>query len=115
MASESKVRERRRGERILIRIPVKLYGLARDGKHINESAEAVVVSRSGALLRTTTPLKPGSNLEVRHGISGETQLFRVVWVSDRAKEGRFDVGVELAEAREEFWGIRFPPPDRPVT
>ncbi len=112
MGSEPKIRERRRGERVLIRMPVKVYGIGKDGKHVNEDAEAVVISRNGALIRAVTPLKPGSSLEVRHGLSQETERFRVVWVGERAKEGRFDIGIELTETREEFWGIRFPPVDR---
>lgn len=112
MASEPKIRERRRGERVLIRVAIKIYGIGKDGKHVNEDAEAVVISRIGALVRAVTPLKPGSSLEVRHGLSQETERFRVVWVGERAKEGRFDMGIELIETREEFWGIRFPPADR---
>jgi hypothetical protein len=112
MASDPKVRERRRGERVLIRMPIKVYGIGKDGKHVNEDAEAIVVSRGGALLRATTPLKAGSSLEVRHGLSQQTERFRVVWVSERSKEGKYDVGIELQEPRDEFWGIRFPPVDR---
>lgn len=112
MASDLKTRERRRGDRVLIRVPIKIYGIGKDGKHVNEDAQAIVVSRTGALVRTVTPLKPGSSLEVRHGHSQQTERFRVVWVSERSKEGKFDAGIELHEPREEFWGIRFPPVDR---
>lgn len=108
MSTEHQGRERRRGERVLIRVPVQLNGTAPDGSPINEAAEAVVVSRFGALLRTHTPLQKDSALDVTNGFSNEVEKFRVVWVSDRAKEGRWDVGVEALNPRVDFWGIRFP-------
>lgn len=110
MSSESQMRERRRGERVLIRVPVQLHGVAQDGSELKEAAEAVVVSRFGALLRTHTPLQKGSSLTVTNGFSMETEKFRVVWVSDKPTDERWDVGVEAADPREDFWGIRFPPP-----
>jgi hypothetical protein len=112
MASEPKIHERRRGERVFIRIAIKLSGTGKDGKRVNESGQVAVVNRNGALIRTKTPLKPGSTVEVIHDVSEEKLIFEVVWVSERQREGQFDVGVELTEPREEFWGIRFPPPDR---
>jgi len=112
MASEPKIHERRRGERVFLRISVRVSGTGKDGKHVNESGQVAVVNRNGALIRIKTPLKPGSTVEVLHDVSQEKLLFKVVWVSERAREGQFDVGVELTEPRQEFWGIRFPPPER---
>ena len=108
MATEPRVQERRRGERVLIRIPIKVYAIGKDGKHVNEPGETVVVSRYGALLRTSTALKPGSQLELMNNFTQEVEKFRVIWVSERPKEGHFDVGVEILAPRDDFWGIRFP-------
>jgi hypothetical protein len=110
MSIESKVRERRRGERVLIRVAIEIHGTGKDGKPVHGPAEAVVVNRNGALLRTAQPLKQGSTLEVlQGGTEAKPMAFRVVWCSDRPREGRYDIGVELLEHREELWGIRFPP------
>ncbi len=68
-----------------------------------------MVSRFGALLRTTSLLKHGSALTVTHGFSKLTERFRVVWVADKQTEGRWDIGIEADNPREDFWGIRFPP------
>lgn len=108
MPTEPDYRERRRGERVLIRIPIKVYALGPDNTHINESAEAVVVSRFGALLRMATPPKLGTQLEILNSFSQEVEKFRIVWLSEKAKEGKYEVGVEFLQAREDFWGIRFP-------
>jgi len=112
MASEPKVHERRRGERVFLRIPIHVSGTGKDGKRINETGHVAVVNRNGALIRMKTPLKPASTAEVLNDATNENLIFRVVWVSERSREGQFDVGVELIEPREEFWGIRFPPPER---
>jgi hypothetical protein len=92
----------------MIRIPVKVYGVGRDGQHINEAAETAVVSRHGALLRVSTAFKQGSPIEVMNNFTQKTEKFRVVWVSEKPKDGKFDLGVEFAAASVEFWGVRFP-------
>ncbi len=93
---------------MLLRIPIKVSGTAPNGKPINEQGEAVVVSRHGALLRLTSPLTTGTELEVMNGYSQEVEKFQVVYVSDKPKDGLYDIGVEFVAPREEFWGIRFP-------
>jgi hypothetical protein len=92
----------------MIRIPVKVYGLGKDGQHINEAAETAVVSRNGALLRVSTAFKQGSSMEVLNGFTQKTEKFRVVWASDKPKEGKFDIGIEFVTVGGEFWGVRFP-------
>jgi hypothetical protein len=108
MQTDLQLRERRRGERVLIRIPIKVFGLARDNKHITEDAETVVVSRTGALLRCHSALKTGGFVEVTNGFTQKGEKFRVVWVSEQPKQGFFDVGIEFVTPHDEFWGIRFP-------
>ena len=112
MASEPKVYERRRGERVFLRISINISGTSKEGKRVNEGGQVAVVNRNGALIRVKTPLKPGSTVEVLNDATRENLIFRVVWVSERAREGQFDIGIELTAPREEFWGIRFPPPER---
>jgi hypothetical protein len=109
MATELQMREKRRGERVLIRIPIEIKGVGEDGSAVNGPAEAVVVSRYGALLRTTTLPKKGSDLTITHGFSKEVENFKVVWLPEKQSDGGWDVGVEAGNPREDFWGIRFPP------
>lgn len=109
MSADQPIRERRRGERVLIRIPITVYGLTKDNRHLSEEAETAVVSRTGALVRARAAFKPGGTVQVTNGFSKEEQSFKVVWVSDQPKQGYFEVGVEMMTPREEFWGIRFPP------
>lgn len=109
---ESSLRDRRRGERVLLRIPIKIYGITQDDTHLNEASETAVVSRFGALVRTSVPLKQGSHLEVRNNFSAESEKFRVAWTSEKPKDGKYEIGIEILSPRDDFWGIRFPPKER---
>ncbi len=108
MASSGSPANRRRGERVLLRIPIKVYAVGEDGKPFNEEAETAVVSRFGALVRLKVPVKRGSTMEVMNGYSGQIEKFRVAWRADAPREGKYEVGIELVAPREEFWGLRFP-------
>jgi hypothetical protein len=111
MASELMLGDKRRGERVLIRVPVHIKAVAENGSQVAEPAEAVVVSRYGALLRTSTRLKNGTPLALTHGFSKETEQFQVVWAPEKPTDGKWDTGIEAKKPREDFWGIRFPPKD----
>jgi len=103
--AEPGVRERR-GERVSIRVSIQVRGLREDNSKADEAAEAVVVSRFGALLRMHSPVKMGSALPLTNSLSKEEEVFRVVWIGERQPAG-WDIGVEAANPREDFWGIRF--------
>ena len=108
MTSSRTMLERRRSSRVLIRIPVKIFSDGTDGRPLDTPAEAVAISRYGALLRA--PFQPplGSRIEVLNSISRETQEFRVIRVSDPKDDGSFELGVEILYPMGNFWGIRFP-------
>jgi len=108
MASTSPMVERRRASRVLIRIPVKLFSNDASGQPVRASAEAVAVSRFGALLRA--PFEPGLGtiIEILNGLNEEVNEFRVIRVARGGTDGLFDLGVEMLQPRGTFWGIHFP-------
>lgn len=101
-------RGRRRSERVLLRIPVILYGLTRENQHVSQEAETAIVSRHGALLRSRLAFKAGGTLELTNNFSKDAEEFRVISVSEEQKEGMFDLAVEMLRPRDDFWGITFP-------
>jgi len=109
MATQPKPTERRKCERVLIRVPIVMQASAKAGAATPLEAEAVVVSRFGALLRAPLALAPGSIVQLTHGFTKEMEQFRVVWSGANKSQGRHDIGVEQVVQREDFWGIRFPP------
>lgn len=40
--------------------------------------------------------------------SGESREFRVIRVSERKRDGMFELGVEILYPTRNFWNIRFP-------
>lgn len=108
MSSGPEKQEKRRSERVLIRVPIRIRGVGHDGREVVEPAETTVVSRSGALLRTSSLLKLDSPLAVTNDLSRATANFRVAWIAEIKHDGLWEIGIEAADAREDFWGIRFP-------
>jgi len=107
MATARAMLERRRSSRVVSCIPVNVRSKPHEGQPVQAPAEAVAVSRCGALLRV--PLSPalGSRIEVRHEISHETQEFRVVRISP-GEDGLYELGVEMLCPGHNFWGIPLP-------
>lgn len=101
-------KERRRSERLLLRVPVKVFSKTKDGRPVEVDAEVVIVSHHGALLRSASPLPWGSVIELFNKYTRQQASFKVIWCSDRSVSERWDVGVETGVSSEEFWGIQFP-------
>ena len=102
--------ERRRSSRLKTRIPVKVFpppGAASD-RNSHHSAEAIAISRTGALLRVPFSPELGSRIEILHGLSDERREFRVVQVSKQKADGLFELGVEMLYPARNFWGVKFP-------
>src|ERR1700749_2157336 len=73
MATTRAMLERRRSSRVFIRIPIQVFPNNFNGQPLDPPAEAIAVSRTGALLRT--PFQPalGSRIQRLNGISQENQ------------------------------------------
>src|ERR1700691_2739630 len=108
MATARAMVERRRSSRVRIRIPVKVHSSEIGGEPRDASAEAISVSRTGALLRLPFLPELGSRIEVLHGLSHEVREFRVISVRDKKEHGPFLLGVEILHPARNFWGVSFP-------
>jgi len=107
MASARAMIERRRSSRILIRIPVQVFSDGDFGQPLDTPAEAIAVSRFGALLRAPFSPALGSRIEVLNRVSQETQEFRVIRVQG-ADDGTFELGIEILYPVKNFWDVHFP-------
>jgi len=108
MASARTMLERRRSSRVPIRIPVKLFTSETNGNRRDAAAEAISVSRYGALLRAPILPELGSRIEILHGVSQEVRPFRVISARDPQEHGLFELGVEIFYPSQNFWGVSFP-------
>lgn len=100
--------ERRRSSRVPIRIPVKVFSPEADGDLHGAPAEAISVSRYGALLRVPFLPELGSRIEILHEASRELRQFRVISARVPEQDGLFELGVEIYHPAQNFWGIHFP-------
>jgi len=108
MATARAMLERRRSSRVSTRIPVKVHSNGTGGEPRDASAEAISVSRTGALLRLPFLPELGSRIEVLHGLSLEVREFRVISLRDKTEHGPFELGVEILHPARNFWGVSFP-------
>ena len=115
MSDTSQPHGHRRGERVLMRVPVELRGTAADGSMVEESAHTGVIGSLGAMVRTSRSLKIGTEVVLTNRFSQQTARFRVVWIGEQQTDGLWEIGIESLVPLDDFWGVRFPPrPDPPV-
>ena len=110
MASTRAMLERRRSSRLKMCIPVKVFSPSSSGsgEDAHHSAEAIAISRTGALVRVPFAPDLGTRVEILHGFSEERREFRVVQVSKRKPDGLFELGLEMLHPARNFWGVQFP-------
>jgi hypothetical protein len=107
--------DRRRGERVLICVPVDVRGAAQDGGIFEESTQTCMVGPVGAMVRTSRSLRVGTEVVLTNRFSQQTARFRVVWVGEQQADGRWEIGIESLMPLDDFWGVRFAPkPDQRV-
>ncbi len=109
MPSEPDHREKRRSDRVLIRVPIEVQGETVEGQPVKDVGYTAVVNRHGALVMLTARLSPNSQLTLTNKFTQETENFRVIWSGEKPTEGRYEAGIEALNPRDDFWGIRFPP------
>jgi hypothetical protein len=108
MSTQAPILEHRRGERVLIRVPVEVRIPVPGATAQVQQTETTVVSRHGALIRLNAPPQLGSTLEIINKFTQQSEQFRVAWISEDRHEDGHDTGVEMLAVHNDFWGIQFP-------
>jgi hypothetical protein len=102
--------ERRRSQRILLRVPVRIYANFPDAGPLYLEASTETVSAHGALLNMPKPIEMGTRLMLTNLVTEEEIVCRVVF-SSRTKEGQDQIAIEFLDNAPRFWRVAFPPPD----
>jgi PilZ domain len=99
----------RQSDRISFRMPVEASWFTGDGIPMSHTAETLLVSRNGGVLRLPDKMFSGQELVLRrrHGSTWKTTHARILAEFDREPEG-FLYAFVMLEPREDFWGIDFP-------
>jgi PilZ domain-containing protein len=101
---------RRRSQRVLMKIPVRVGLHAADAALSEEETYTLAVSAHGALIAVSTPLYRGQRLTLSNPQTKDS-LECVVAHIDRFPDEQVKVGVEFLLPNPHFWHVAFPPKD----
>src|SRR5271166_5485910 len=103
----SAMSNRRRSQRVLLRIPVQVIGRGPDRKPFSELTHTAVVNAHGGLIYLTLKVTPGQAVILKNPETSEEQLCRVIR-ADPGPDGRTEVGLEFVKPAPNFWRVSFP-------
>ena len=107
ISQQAPTEERRRSQRVAIRIPVTLrYSV--QGQLVQIPAQTVVVNDHGALLLSSRVFRADERLELENRYTSQRKSCRVTRAARETTDG-FLVPVQFDTATEGFWEIFFPP------
>lgn len=101
---------RRRSERVMLQIPITVFGETLDRTKVEEATHTLVVNAHGGLMKLKTELLVGQPINLRNPQTGVEQSCRVVRI-DQAGPDHFAVAFEFDRPAPKFWPVVFPPKD----
>jgi hypothetical protein len=102
--------ERRRSERLLLTIPIRVEGVDSKGKQFIEDTRTLVINREGARIYLQRLMTAGTIISISTLARRRKANFRVVGPTKPLTSEGGEWGVECLEGNENLWGIGFPPP-----
>jgi len=100
----------RQSDRVSLRMQVDASWSGTGGTAVKQSAESLLVSRNGGVIRLQEKLFPGQELTLERKLEGDqtkTARARIVAEIDKEPEG-FIYAIAILEPRADFWDIDFP-------
>ena len=101
---------RRRSQRVLMQVPLRLRGVDAQGQNFEEFTETLAINAHGALVLVEARVTSGSVIQMRHNKTEEEQECHVVFLGP-VRSGKAEVGLEFTVPRSTFWRVAFPPED----
>lgn len=104
----------RQSDRVSFRMPVEASWTGNGGLEVTQSAEALLVSRNGAVVRLAEKFFAGQEITLRRQREGESWKIaraRIVAEIDQGPEG-FLYAIAIVDPRADFWDIDFPAPHK---
>lgn len=102
---------RRRSDRIMLTIPLRVHGTDPTGTPFNAEARTVILNRHGARIQVPRRLQSGETVRLVNTVTRREADFRVVGPVGPLTEKGGEFGVEYVESKDNIWGIHFPPPE----
>jgi PilZ domain len=101
---------RRRSQRVLMTVPVRVSGQTGIGSHFEEETRTVAISAHGALILVSTQVHRGQRLTLLN-VQTKAALECVVAHIAKYQGAQPQVGVEFMLPNPIFWHVAFPPKD----
>jgi hypothetical protein len=101
---------RRRSQRVLMQVPVRIRGKNAQGVDFEEYTETLAINAHGALVLLTVRVTSGSLVHMRHNKTQEEQECHVAFLGP-VRGGKAEIGLEFSVPRPTFWRVAFPPED----
>jgi PilZ domain len=101
---------RRRSQRVLMKIPVRVSGRTSSGSHLDEATHTLAISAHGALITVSEKVKRGQRLTLSN-VQTRAALECVVAHIGKRERDHIQVGVEFMLPNPIFWHVAFPPKD----
>ena len=109
MTSAAHASDRRRGQRVLLRIRASIH-VALKGRRETFDVATLSVNPHGAMVLMDCGLEADTRLVLEHWATKERVACKVVRSSQKMPEG-FHVPLEFDSPAPDFWKIDFPSPD----
>jgi hypothetical protein len=101
---------RRRSQRVLMQVPVRIRGTDAEGKTFEEETDTLAINAHGALILMASRVTSGGKLLMHHQRTREEEECHVVFLGP-VRNGKAEVGLEFSTSRPTFWRVAFPPED----
>jgi hypothetical protein len=108
--SQLKTDERRRSQRLPLRVPILVEGKTVDGKPFQDKTYTLEINRHGARIVLQSRPQPGGRVAITNLQTKERCIFQVVSRPGKPleKDKGTEHGVECLDPNVNFWGISFP-------
>jgi hypothetical protein len=101
---------RRRSQRVLMQVGVRIRGTDSQNKSFEEETETLAINAHGALIALKNRITSGSKLKMKHKMTEEEEDCHVVFLGP-VREGKAEIGLEFSTPCPTFWRVAFPPED----
>ena len=101
---------RRRSQRVLMQVAVRIRGTDAQGKTIEEETETLAINAHGALVLLESRLTSGSRVQLQHKKTQEEHECHVAFLGP-VRSGKAEIGLEFSTPHPTFWRVAFPPED----
>jgi hypothetical protein len=109
-SNPSNAAARRRSQRVLMQVSVRLHGIDTQGKPFDEEADTLAINAHGALVLLQARVTSGSLLTLRNNTTKEEQECSVAFLGP-VRGNKAEIGLEFSARRPQFWRVAFPPED----